>query len=175
MDGRGFDDLTRGLARGRSRRTVIKGVFGLGGAAAVAALSSERTGAAWSTLVCLPVGNESYTPRLVPTAAVPFYVARYGAISVGDSSPSCPPPLGLNDRCECACVAPRVEFPDDGTCALPCNGSQDCAVCGGTCAAALGEGVDVCYSDDTTNGNCERTDQCALQYACFEGTCRPLC
>ena len=132
MDGRGFDDLTRRFATKRPRRAVLKGLLGLGAAVATT-VSRESGGAAWSTLVCLPDGSGDYVQRLVPTAAVPFYLSQYGAVLPENGSCPCPAPpicaetcsgcdfcLGLAD-CGTACS-------NDVTwsCGLPCASDNDC-------------------------------------------------
>ena len=43
MDNKRFDSLTKALASGQSRRSVIKGLLGLGGAAAVATVLPDDT------------------------------------------------------------------------------------------------------------------------------------
>ncbi len=45
MDGRGFDDLTRKLANGVSRRSILKGLLGGAGAAAAAGIPRIHVGA----------------------------------------------------------------------------------------------------------------------------------
>jgi len=44
MDDRRFDSLAKTLATGKSRRSVVKGLLGLGGAAVLAAIGLEMLG-----------------------------------------------------------------------------------------------------------------------------------
>ena len=105
-----FDFLTRTLAASSSRRTALKGLasLALGGLASRTGTSTAE--AAWSTLVCLPVGSE-VTARLVPTASVPFYVQRYGAV------------VAEHGVCECLTTAPCPVFTtcSGGACVDPCT------------------------------------------------------
>lgn len=134
MDERGFDDLTRRFATKRPRRAVLKGLLGLGGAAAVTAVAPDRGGAAWSTLVCLPDGSDGYIQRLVPTAAVPFYVHRYGAVLPENGS--CPLNPGP-DTCQALCSGDLCVYLTSGDvscaandvvldCLTTCNTATDC-------------------------------------------------
>lgn len=98
MDGRGFDDLTRRFATKLPRRTVLKGLLGLGSAAGAGSATSGGGAAAWSTLVCLPDGSGGYIERLVPTVSVPFYVRRYGAVLPEGGACPCLP-LSVEEAC----------------------------------------------------------------------------
>lgn len=137
MDGRKFDDVTRMMPQSRSRRAVLKGLFGL----SVAAVATAKVGggdadAAWSTLICLPIGNGEYTERLVPTASVPFYVQRYGAIPAENGACPCVP-----DSIEHACASLC-----GGTVSLGCGITVECpAVCGGTCFGDCPEEGFTCF------------------------------
>jgi hypothetical protein len=95
MDGNGFDRLTREIARRGSRRAFLKGLFALGGGAAVVvAVQYDRAESrqSWSTYMCLPNGSGGYTVRLVPTSAVPYYKAQGGVVAgPGQTCPTCQP------------------------------------------------------------------------------------
>ena len=54
MDGQRFDRLTKSLATGASRRSVLKGLLGLGGAAAVATVLPDDTDARRSSITITP-------------------------------------------------------------------------------------------------------------------------
>lgn len=122
MDDKRFDGMARALAAGRSRRSVLKGLVGLTGGAAVATVAGERADAAWSTLICLPDGSGGYTKRLVPTAAAPFYIQRYNAV-YPDASGSC-----FEEPC------PAFFARDGGACIVPCQRGtcEGCDYCGAT-------------------------------------------
>ena len=164
MDGRRFDYFVRNVA---SRRSVLKGILGLGGAVAATRLARKSSDAAWSTEVCLPTGS-GYTRRLVPTAAVPFYVQRYGAVipsTCADYAGECgelPDGCGGTITCDC----PDPECPpffaaSDGACINPCVhclGICDCATLPNGDAFCMEEGWEwscdsTCQSDDSICGS----------------------
>lgn len=126
MDGRGFDDLTRTLAGDRSRRTVLKGLLGLGGAGIAATVGSRGAEAQWSVLVCLPDGASGYTQRLVPKASVPFYVDRYGAVLPENGNCPVCEPLPVEEACGAQC---------GGTADRGCGLTATCGM--GTCSDGL--------------------------------------
>ena len=75
MDGQRFDRLTKALASGTSRRSVLKGLFGLSGAAVVSPLISDDAGARTSgsrprpPILQEPTSTTTQTP--VPTTPPP--------------------------------------------------------------------------------------------------------
>jgi hypothetical protein len=80
MDDVRFDALAKTLGQRPSRRQLLRGVLGLGGAAAVATVIPNRADAQWSVQVCMPNGSGGYTLRLVPKSSVSLYQRKYGAI-----------------------------------------------------------------------------------------------
>ena len=133
MDRARFDRLARTFAASSNRRTAMKGIASLAIGGIAARAGTQTAGAAWSTLVCLP-GPEGVVARLVPTAAVPFYVARYGAVVAENGvCPECLPPCPLFTTCSGgACVDPCTlldcscsGFPPAG-CLRYADGTADC-------------------------------------------------
>lgn len=80
MDTNRFDAWAKGLATRSDRRSVLRGLIGLGGGAVAAAITTRTADAQWSVQVCLPDDSGGYTLRLVPKASVPYYVNHYGAV-----------------------------------------------------------------------------------------------
>ncbi len=77
MDNRRFDELTRRMGRGASRRTLLKGLFGIGSIAATGAVlhdvDAARRGytgpptlAPWPTATAQPTSTPSPTPTITP-------------------------------------------------------------------------------------------------------------
>jgi hypothetical protein len=79
MDGRGFDDLARRLATGRSRRSVLRGLIG-GGAALVAARAGTALADPPAMVdVCqLIAGTGSYAHRTVNEQAAAAFLYQGG-------------------------------------------------------------------------------------------------
>lgn len=169
MDDRRFDALTRSLAGHRSRRGVLKGLLGAAGGAA-ALLLGRSAEAAWSTQVCLPVDDQGhYTLRLVPTAAVPLYVQRYGAVlpengACPSPSPVCPEACPGCMRCldrlggGVICGGSGIGF----SCASTCTSDDDCTAYT-SCVTAYyvnGERRDAC-SPPPGEGFCASTEACS--------------
>ena len=143
MDHDRFGALTRKMAAGRSRRSVLKGLLGVGGAAVMATVNSERAEAAWSTLVCLPDGQGDYLQRLIPTAAVPLYVSRYGALLAKNGICHCVP-LDPGVGCANARSGGRDEYRVDGVCTAG-TASLPCISPGELACAPLGDCSDGLY------------------------------
>lgn len=147
MDGRGFDELTRSLAGGRSRRAVLKGLLGLGGAAIATTVGARGADAQWSVQVCLPDGTGRYILRLVPKASVPLYVNQYGAVLA--EAGSCPACVAGYRPCGSGCIpeshccsnsdcSGTNQVCDDGSCVcVPDCAGAECGDdgCGGSCGS----------------------------------------
>lgn len=146
MDGSRFDTLARILAQRQSRRSAIRGALGAAGGLTALAVGGIPTEAAWSTLVCLPDETGGYLQRLVPTAAVPYYVRRYAAVLAENGV--CPP-----RTCPQACAGTGCQYCMDlqrgGTacsggsdyvvahdCATPCDSDAECPADFPTCVTA---------------------------------------
>ena len=137
MDDRQFDALVRSLAAGRSRRQVLKGMLGLGGAAAAtAAALPDQADAA----------RRGYSGPKFPTACVPNCDGTTcGANGCGGT---CPCRQGL------VCIS------GTGLCAWPCFGSGQCS---GDCHCDLEN--DVCASNQL-GGSCSQIADCPTGTFC---------
>jgi hypothetical protein len=75
MDGRGFDDLVRRLATGRSRRSVLRGV--IGGGAALAATKAGTSLAALNDKVDIcHFDGTTYKRKSISESAVPEHLGH---------------------------------------------------------------------------------------------------
>lgn len=147
MDSNRFDSLTRAFGERRSRRVVLRGLLGLGGAAA--AVTTRGAEAQWSLPVCLPDGAGGYIHRLVPKAAVPFYVSRYGAEP---------------------CASHQNVCLSNGSCAETCTDSDQCFFEGCGCSRPSAEGPAHCVPEFLPCGGqtCESTADCPHGHQCQE-------
>lgn len=186
MEDRQFDDVARTFASQPTRRSLLKGLLGFGGAAAAAVAPRQQAGAAWSTEVCLPAGS-GYTRRLVPTAAVPFYVQRYGAVipstcaDYGDECGELPDGCGGTITCECPSVdCPPFYVPWGNTCLNPCTPCLDtCQNC-----ATLPNGEAFCMDGEwewSCDSTCQQQDSVCGSALCIRilqniaGFYQPVC
>lgn len=101
MDDRRFDELVKSLAGRQNRRTVLRGLLGLGGVAIGGSMFSDRAEAARRERPT-PKPNR---PRRVGSACTPFC-----------SPGMCGVPDGCGGRCGCDGSKVCIE----GACALPC-------------------------------------------------------
>lgn len=175
MDGKKFDSLTRSLAEGRSRRSFLRGVAGALGGGVVALLGRKETEAAWSTLVCLPDGSGGYIQRLVPTAAVTFYIHYYGAVLPENGFCPCEPACGENEICDqgaCVCRAGFSPCGDGGACLVDdggaCDSNSQC--CSGVCDDLQGPGH--CVTPGGLGTSCETVLECEDGLECCSGVCK---
>lgn len=158
MDEQRFDDLTRTLATTRTRRSVLKGVLGVAGGMVALAAGQSRTESAWSTSVCLPDGQGGYVQRLVPTAAVPLYLNKYGAVLPQNGSCAVCEPLSVELACQGKC---------EETVDLGCGQTTTCPEC-------------PCIPLDPTEVDCElQCGQivslgCGQTHTCAACPCVPL-
>src|SRR5215204_5548435 len=126
MDDRRFDALVRSLAEGKSRRSVLKGLFGLGGAALVgsAVLESDADAARRPTPTPTPVrcpGNQT------PVNGV----CTCPASAPSKCGPDCCNPAGVG--------AAHSECCDNACCFGLCYGEELCCPTGRTFCEATGE------------------------------------
>jgi hypothetical protein len=165
MDGRNFDDLTRRLAKGTNRRSLLKGLIG-GGAAMVAAKGSgalAQRGPAEKVNVCHYDDELGYRVVLnINGNALDAHV-NHGDWQVYDDTVCCPdsdcqPEGWENGYCDqgiCECVKNECNgacgtdvpdgcggFLDCGPCCVPiddqCDPENDTCCDGGVCINAAG-------------------------------------
>lgn len=145
MDDRHFDSLVKSLATGRNRRSVLKGLLGLGGAAMVGSAASTDAGAA---------------RRPTPT---PKPITCPGS-QIWDGS-ACICPSGR--QCGPACCTGEAVCCDNACCNGQCYGEELCCpfgnfVCEGECIPAI-------------EGACCTGADCGSGQACIDGQCRDAC
>jgi hypothetical protein len=194
MDGRDFDDMTRRLAIGRSRRSVLKGLIG-----GAAALASVRAGTALAgpkdkVAICHLTGNGQAHLITVSQSAIPAHLAHGDDYLGTDAHCS-----ACGDACasNAACIAGECVADDDngGDCeagfGLDANG--DCMLCPIGTASAAGLACDPCpvntFADLVGQAVCtecpegtstnDQTGQVSCvtdQVTCAStSTCGPLC
>lgn len=186
MDDRRFDALVRSLAVGRSRRQVLKGLLGLGGAVAAATVVSDTEAARRPTP----------TPR--PEKRCP------GQQTLQDGQCTCPP---NTDNCGPECCPAGAQCCSGACCygqcygeELCCPSSQDwceatgeCCAPGSVCCGASGCQAACCVPscDGSTCGgdgcggscSCDGGKICSAGLCvcpagtmeCSDGTCNPCC
>jgi hypothetical protein len=150
MDERGFDALVRSLAAGRSRRQVLKGLLGLGGAAvATAAALPDDAHAA----------RRGHSGPVFPTPCVPTCDGTTcGANGCGGT---------------CSCGRDLLCIPDTGLCGRVCAPSDPSGSCSSGCACDPFHFV--CVSNQSM-GNCSTSASCPIGTFCHESdTCRAPC
>ena len=159
MDSNRFDDLTRSLAGGTSRRRMLKGLLGGAGAGALSLVGTHRAAA-----VARPVGATCIRPTDCTSGVCDRATRRC----------ICPPSLVVCNR---VCVNPASYATDAancGGCGRVCPGGV-CA--GGTCGAVLGVSClsgGACASGNCVDGVCCAAASCApLDSACQVGVCQP--
>lgn len=148
MDIRKFDDLTRSLAAGKSRRTVIKGLFG--GAVVSIAVAGRP---AYGALAQLGCGSDDQCDE--------GQICCEGTCAaieccIGDDEPNARCPEGTT--CSEGMCDPILGCGSDDQCA----GDEIC--CEGICAA-----IECCIGDADPNARCPEGT------SCFEGQCDALC
>jgi hypothetical protein len=142
VDDKRFDGLTRAIARGASRRSVLKGLLGLGGAAITGTIAANGTDA-----------RTAGTRVSIPPPPPPECPSGTGKCADGSC---CPYGRCYDGHC----------CPYDGTewCGTVCCGEGQCTTSGGCC-----EPPDVpCGSICCPSGTCTRlgnTDQCCIEGA----------
>jgi hypothetical protein len=157
MDGKRFDDLTRGLTGGHSRRGVLKGL----GVAALGAAGLGRfaraDAASGGNSACAHFCTASFPPGPARGACVSD--AAHGAGVCYGCGPAAPAGSGAQ-LCGGVCVDPTSNLSNCGACGTVCatdvaNASPTCVngVCGFTCGGGLTACGDVCV-DLTTVSNC---------------------
>lgn len=168
MDGNGFDVLTRKLASGASRRSLVRGM--IGGAVALVATKVGTSQAAGTVTIChYPPGNRANAQVLsVGANAVAAHIANHGDTVLGTVA-SC---SSCRDVCQAvdACTPASC---DAGACrsTSACTGYETCG--GGGVANACG-----CTAEDpevTCTGHCgPTTNNCGVTVECAP-CCDPTC
>ena len=181
MDGKGFDDLTRKVAQGMSRRTMLRGLIG-GGAAVVAA----RTGATLAAPaakqdICHVEGNGSFHLINVSVNALPAHEAHGDGYlgtnahcsACGDACSeidACTPARCDGSSCNTVSNCDTDQVCDSGQCIYPttappngCGGSFETCCAGNYCNLGL----------SCQNGQCN-VDPCYPFGTCPNGTCYSL-
>jgi hypothetical protein len=146
MDGESFDRVTRAFATGQSRRSVVKRLLGMGGAAIAVGAANDAEAA-----------RRGFTPPVAPPTP---------------PTPICPLP---NLPTPCGCIDPATtQCCGTGACANgQCTPSGHCCVgsdvvCGDTCV-----GADKCCDGHVcTAGQCSAIGSCCAD---DETVCGPAC
>ena len=164
MDGHRFDDLTRALAAGTSRRRVLKGLLGGAAGAALGSLGLGRGAAA--------------APRPVGATCIRADHCASGLCDQRTRRCVCPPGLAA---CNGACLDPvafRTDPANCGACGAGCPGAANAtATCaGGACATVCLPGFKRC----APTGPCLPETVCCVPADCpppTAGTCQgtPTC
>jgi hypothetical protein len=154
MDGRGFDDVTRRLASGVSRRQMLRGLAG--GAFGMLALGKTVKVAAGAekVTICHKPGTPAERTLSVASSAVAAHLAH------GDVEGPCAAPDPCADVV-CSEVANGTSQCVEGQCQLTCNdgyepdGTGGCAAvdpCAGVSCGEVANGSNVCV-----DGSCQLT------------------
>ncbi len=148
MDHGKFDDLTRTLALGKSRRTVIKGFFG-GVVGAIAVAGRPAYGALAQDVAC----NDA-TPCAQGICCAGICRDIECCIDNPDPNETCP----VGTSCfEGVC--------DD----VPCTDDAGCAAVGGMCCGGFCRDIECCIDNPDPNATCPEGT------TCFEGQCDSPC
>lgn len=190
MDANRFDKLTRQLASGSSRRSVLKGLLGIGGAAAVSTVSVEHSSARRRG-----GSNTPTTPPPEPTTtpAPPVCNGTQCGLDCcefdeqccdGECCPSgftcvgeefcCPSELA----CGADCCDAESELCCDGQCipigtccdSIDCDGTTTCCANGAGCGIADFDEVNQCTSNEEC---CSGICQSRMCVPTIAGTCSP--
>lgn len=154
MESQRFDQVSRMMASGASRRTVLRGLFG--GALAAAGLHAGGAAAPKEKVdIChYDADTGSYHWIRVNGNAVEAHLAH------GDNGDAgCPVGYEFNAEA-CACVlANECEIPDGSQ----CTG-------GGFCAQDVESGKNICVGNGYTESTCSDHDDCGANRVCVVDT-----
>lgn len=173
MDGSRFDDLTKALARGRSRRHILQALAGAVGGGLLALTGRDAAaapGKGGKPQGRCPAGYTNCRGKCVILAA--------DENNCGACAVVCP--AGW-DCCAGACRSPESFLDDVGNCGacgtvcaaneLCCAGTcvpndeDNCGTCGNSC-----DGAEVCCAGTCTCGTCADGEVCTGDLLCF-GDC----
>lgn len=159
MDGRNFDDLTRRLATGQSRRSILRGLIGGGGTLLATKAGSSLAAPAPKVTICHWSPDLGYYELIsVSQNAVSAHAAHQHGLDIIN------PDFTSTDTCgDCNTVCQAADFCTPAACTDDgCNAVSACIspeTCGGELPGECG-----CTSDDldvTCEGLCgEQTDNC---------------
>lgn len=174
MDDRSFDSLVKSLAAGRNRRSVLKGLLGLGGATVIGTVASSGASAA---------RRPTPTPKPVTCPGSQIWNGSACVCSSGTQcgAACCPPDVPCCDGACCfgICYGEELCCPGDQ---IVCNGvclpfgveCTDDSCCGeggicdqGVCITCRGDGSGCNANQDCCSGIC----QAGVCWATVGGTC----
>ncbi len=159
MDNRRFDSLVKSLAEGRSRRSVLKGLLGLGGAAAVGGTVLETDSEAARRPTPTP------TPVRCPGKQTPQGGQCLCLVPPAPGPEKCGP-----DCCNPAGVGPaHSECCDQDCCFGTCYGEELCCKTN-TGAGGIPPAQRICNSNQGREC-CDFSDGCCLIDGCCAGGC----
>lgn len=141
MDGQIFDDVTRRLALGTSRRSVLRGLLGLGAIIIGARAADAR---AQPDGRCSALCKELFSPGPERGRCVSQGARGEGPCAGGCAGTTCVAPSVVNAttcRCECEATACDAfgEYRNQETCACDCL-APNFIECGGVCCYTGGSG-----------------------------------
>lgn len=149
MDDRRFDWLAKGIAEGRNRRSLLKGVLGLGAGIAAGAPVLQRADAA---------RRSAPTPTPTPKpVGCPSGSSACGSTCCPDATSMCCDNACCHGYCygeELCCPTPREYCAENNTC---CAAGEKCCING------------YCY--DLSKGACCQDFECPNNGKCCNGTC----
>lgn len=182
MDDRSFDALAKGLAQGRNRRSLLKGLLGFGGAAVAGTLVVSDSDAARRGYPG-PLPKPTVAPGPPPCNDQNCYGCRECVNGVCTPNPG---ELCYNHTDQCLTSVCNA----DGGCSYPfdCRVGIDCCNAGASCNRSTGQceclpgtccGVNCPGCQECENGACVRkpancydhTDQCLASVCDADGGC----
>jgi hypothetical protein len=153
MDGRGFDKLTRDLATGRTRRSVLRGLIGGGAAVLAAKAGTALADPEDNVLICHFTASETNPYELISVAPE----AAEARIAHGDLHAKCK----SEEFCKCPIKCPEL-----------CERDNQC--CDGFICIILKEGgTGICEPQKCINPEtCNNDNQCCPGHVCTgKGIC----
>lgn len=160
MDDRRFDWLTRGIAEGRSRRALLKGLLGLGTGIVLAKPAVDDAEAARRGYSGPPIPPKSPTPAPEPPGCSSGST-QCGSACCPDATSECCNGVCCEGYCyngnQC-CPSPREYCAENNTC---CGADEKCCING------------YCYNP--SQGACCQNFECPANGKCCNGTCMDCC